>query len=73
MDQPETKPVADSKAEQEHDAKVEPSGYRGDNPSTAGPGSTGIRSATPENSGGSINPSAPGDTGTTPGTTPQRS
>jgi hypothetical protein len=73
MEQPSTKPVPDSKAELENDAKVEPSGYNGGNPSTAGPGSTGIRSATPENSGGSINPSAPGDTGTTPGTTPQRS
>ncbi len=49
----------------------EPSGYRGENPSTAGPGGTGIRSATPENAGGHINPSAPGDTGTTPGTTPR--
>ncbi|SEB66578.1 hypothetical protein [Terriglobus roseus] len=52
-------------------AKAEPSGPRGDNPSTAGPGNTGIRSATPENSGGHINPSAPGDTGTTPATTPR--
>jgi hypothetical protein len=50
---------------------AEPSGPRGDNPATAGPGNTGIRSATPENSGGKINPSAPGDTGTTPGTNAQ--
>jgi hypothetical protein len=50
-------------------ANVEPSGPRGDNPATAGPGPTGIRSATPENSGGKINPGAPGNTGTTPGTT----
>jgi hypothetical protein len=47
---------------------AEPSGPRGDNPGTAGPGPTGIRSATPENSGGKINPAAPGNTGTTPGT-----
>jgi hypothetical protein len=52
-------------------AKAEPSGPQGDNPSTAGPGNTGIRSATPENSAGHINPSAPGDTGTTPSTTPR--
>jgi hypothetical protein len=57
-----------SKTEQA--AKVEPSGPRGDNPATAGPGPTGIRSATLENSGGKINPAAPGNTGTTPGTTP---
>ncbi len=51
--------------------KVEPSGPRGDNPGTAGPGNTGIRSATPENSRGKINPAAPGNTGTTPGTVPE--
>jgi len=50
---------------------AEPSGPRGDNPATAGPGSTGVRSSTPENSAGKINPSAPGDTGTTPGTNAQ--
>jgi hypothetical protein len=52
-------------------AKAEPSGPRDDTPSTAAPVSTSIRSATPENSGGHINPSAPGDTGTTPNTTPR--
>ena len=72
MEQPSTKPLEGSQNDQENAAKAEPSGYRGDNPSTAGPGPTGIRSATPENSPGGINPSAPGDTGTTPGTTPQR-
>lgn len=50
-------------------AGEEPSGYRGENPSTAGSGSTGIHSATPENALGRLNPSAPGDTGITPGTT----
>ena len=70
MGQPSTQPVPDTKAKIEQDEKAEPSGYRGDNPSTAGPGSTAIKSATPENSSGAINPSAPGDTGTTPGTTP---
>lgn len=52
----------------ELNAGEEPSGYRGENPSTAGTGSTGIHSATPENAAGRINPSAPGDTGTTPNT-----
>ncbi|WP_047489615.1 hypothetical protein [Terriglobus sp. TAA 43] len=50
---------------------AEPSGPRGDNPATAGPGNTGVRSTTPENNAGKINPSAPGDTGTTPGTNAQ--
>jgi hypothetical protein len=48
-------------------AAVEPSGYRGDNPSTGGPGQTGVRSGTPENSSGHINPSSPEDSNTTPG------
>ena len=48
-------------------AKEEPSGYRGDNPSTAGPGQTAVRSDTPENKEGHINPSAPEDSNTTPG------
>lgn len=50
---------------------VEPSGPRGDNPATSGSGDTRVRSSTPENSAGKINPSAPGDTGTTPGTNAQ--
>ena len=45
----------------------EASGYRGNNPATAGPGQTSVRSETPENAKGEINPSAPGDTGVTPG------
>ena len=48
-------------------AKAEPSGYNGGNPSTAGPGQTAVRSETPENSAGHINPSAPEDNNTTPG------
>ena len=72
MDQAGKEPSRDVNKDQENAAAVEPSGYKGDNPSSAGPGSTGIRSSTPENSGGTINPSAPGDTGTTPGTTPQQ-
>ncbi len=68
-----TKPVPDSKAAVEDEEKAEPSGYRGDNPSTAGPGATGVRSGTPENNTGTLNPSAPGNTGTTPETTPDQS
>ena len=47
---------------------VEPSGPRGDNPATAGPGPTKVQSSTPENRLGRINPSAPEDANTTPGT-----
>jgi hypothetical protein len=47
---------------------VEPSGPKGDNPSTAGPGPTAVKSKTPENNLGHINPSAPEDANTTPGT-----
>ena len=51
----------------EGQAKAEPSGYRGNNPSTAGSGDTHVSSATPDNVNQQLNPSAPGDTGTTPG------
>jgi hypothetical protein len=51
---------------------VEPSGPKGDNPATAGPGPTKIRSSTPENRLGHINPSAPEDANTTPGTTREK-
>ena len=63
---------APASAQQHHEISQgeEPSGYRGENPAGSGPGGTGIRSATPENAAGHMNPSAPGDTGTTPGTTP---
>lgn len=50
------------------DAKAQPSGYRGENPATAGPGETHVDSNTAENADKQINPSAPGETGTTPGT-----
>ncbi|QHN02117.1 hypothetical protein FTO74_01020 [Granulicella sp. WH15] len=46
---------------------VEPSGYRGDNPATAGPGKTEVQSSTPENRTGHLNPS-PEDANATPGT-----
>ncbi len=51
---------------------VEPSGPRGDNPATAGPGPTNVQSTTPENRLGHINPSAPEDANTTPGTTSEK-
>ena len=51
---------------------VEPSGPKGDNPATAGPGPTKVQSGTPENRLGRINPSAPEDANTTPGTTHEK-
>lgn len=47
----------------------EPSGYKGENPATPGPGPTELISNTPENLAGHLNPSAPGNAGTTPNTT----
>ncbi|MDQ2832371.1 MAG: hypothetical protein M3Y50_01240 [Acidobacteriota bacterium] len=44
-----------------------PSGPKGDNPGTAGPGPTEVKSKTPENRTGHINPSAPEDANVTPG------
>lgn len=49
------------------DSKAQPSGPRGDNPGTAGDGETHVNSSTPENAENQINPSAPGETGTTSG------
>ena len=51
--------MADSANTQNPKAKVQPSGYQGDNPATAGPGDTDVSSGTPENRDGQINPSAP--------------
>jgi hypothetical protein len=51
---------------------VEPSGPKGDNPATAGPGPTKVQSGTPENRLGHINPSAPENANTTPGTTDEK-
>jgi hypothetical protein len=50
---------------------VEPSGPRGDNPATAGPGPTEVRSKTPENAVRHINPS-PEDSNATPNTSPEK-
>ncbi len=52
----------------EKDSKAQPSGVEGGNPATAGPGETRANSNTPENAEKRLNPSAPGETGTTPGT-----
>ena len=49
------------------DAKAQPSGPRGDNPATAGPGETHVDSPTAEKGQQQLNPSSPGNTGTTPG------
>jgi hypothetical protein len=59
-------------APEEHEAAVQPSGPRGDNPATAGPGQTGVRSNTPENAEGHLNPSSAEDANTTPGTPPDK-
>ena len=53
----------------EQKAGVEPSGAKGDNPSTAGPGQTAVHSTTPENALGRLNPSAPEDANVSPGST----
>jgi hypothetical protein len=45
---------------------VQPSGYDGTNPATAGPGETAVRSPTPETEKGQINPTAPNDVNRTP-------
>jgi hypothetical protein len=49
-----------------------PSGPKGDNPGTAGPGKTEVKSKTPENAKGHINPSAPEDANVTPGSIEQK-
>ena len=58
-------------AEQTEGGKT-PSGQRGDNPSTAGPGPTYVTSSTPENKSGHLNPSAPEDPNITPGSMTQK-
>jgi hypothetical protein len=55
-------------ADEQSGGKAQPSGPKGDNPGTAGHGETKVVSGTPENAEGQLNPSAPGETGTTPGT-----
>lgn len=55
---PDTKP----------ESKAEPSGYRGNNPSTAGSGQTQVNADVPDKAVQQLNPSAPANTGTTPNT-----
>jgi hypothetical protein len=61
----------ESELPETRDHGMEPPGPRGDNPATAGPGPTGVRSKTPENTGRHINPS-PEDSNTTPNTDPKK-
>jgi predicted small metal-binding protein len=53
----------ESMAEKKAEARVQPSGYRGDNPATAGPGDvrSDIKSHTPENQQNNVGASAPND------------
>ena len=68
--QPVGTPV-EPEARDTHRAGVTPSGPRGDNPGTAGPGPTSVTSNTPENAEGHLNPS-PEDTNATPGSAPEK-
>jgi hypothetical protein len=65
----ESEPKPAPAAPATNQSAAEPSGYKGDNPSTAGPGSTEVNSTTPENAKGHLNPSAPEDANVTPGST----
>lgn len=65
--QPQTNDAPGTLTGDRGDAKAEPSGYRGNNSGTSGSGETHVHSATPENNEQQLNPSSPGDTGTTPG------
>ena|GEM_PF-2014634 len=61
-----------SLTKQEESVAATPSGVRGDNPATAGPGPTEVTSNTPENREGHLNPSAPEDSNITPGSAPPK-
>lgn len=65
--QPQTNDAPGTLTGDRGDAKAEPSGYRGNNPGSAGSGETHVESATPANAIQQLNPSSPADTGTTPG------
>jgi hypothetical protein len=56
----------------QHQVGATPSGPKGDNPATAGPGKTEVASKTPENAAGHINPSSPEDANVTPGSVSQK-
>ena len=71
---PDSQPVGTPVEPRSLDANrhgVEPSGPGGDDPSTTGPGPTSVRSNTPENAEGHIQPS-PEDANSTPGSTPEK-
>ena len=53
-------------------AKAQPSGLKGDTPATAGNSETRVNSGPAEKAEGRLNPSSPGNTGTTPGTVPRQ-
>ena len=54
---------------EDQDKKATASGPTGDSGSTGGPSKDPhVHSSTPENAVGKLNPSAPGNAGTTPGT-----
>ncbi len=50
-----------------HQVGATPSGANGQIPATAGPGKTDVKSNTPENGSGHLNPSSPEDSNITPG------
>jgi hypothetical protein len=52
----------------EGDAEAQPSELKGDHPGTAGQGEIKVKSGAAGSGDGKLNPSAPGETGTTPGT-----
>jgi hypothetical protein len=71
---PKTQPTGtpvDPHSSQTQKHGIQPSGPRGDNPATAGPGPTAVRSLTPENARGRLNPSTE-DVNTTPRTAPEK-
>ncbi len=51
---------------------VTPSGAKGENPATAGPGKSDVNSSTTENGPGHLNPSAPEDANITPGSSGEK-
>jgi hypothetical protein len=57
------------KERDERNAAVTPSGPKVDNQATEGAGPSRVDPNPPENRGGHLNPSAPEDANTTPGTT----
>lgn len=65
----DTAPKSASETDQpsKQETGATPSGMKGDNPGTAGEGKSDVRSKTPENAAGHLNPSSPEDANITPG------